>query len=323
MLACGAWSGGVLAGAPVPSAMERLEFATGRHVACLCDGLTGSARRPGVRTAVIVIHGLGRQTASNHAAIRAAARASGVQAETMVLAPWFRTRADAPGKDGHFWSRNGWSSGALSRDSQRRRLRLSSFAVVDHLFEALLDRRRFPNLRRIVLAGHSAGGQFVNRYIAVGRAGGERVGATVERRFVVANPSSYLYLDERRPRPGRPDFVIPRRPPRGFNDWRHGLASRNAYARRLAEAEIRDQVFSRRAFYLIGELDRASAKGLSTTPPSMLQGRNRHHRWQNYRRYVALFPRWRAQASFVEVPRVAHSGRQIFASRQARKAIFE
>jgi pimeloyl-ACP methyl ester carboxylesterase len=41
---------------------------------------------------------------------------------------------------------------------------VSSFRVYDDLFAWLADRSRFPALKRIVLAGHSGGGQVVQRY---------------------------------------------------------------------------------------------------------------------------------------------------------------
>ena len=93
--------------------------------------------------------------------------------------------------------------------------RLSSFAVADRLLAELSDAKRFPNLRRIVLAGHSAGGQFVNRYVAVGRLGESGAGPArrLEYRFLVANPSSYLYLDGRRPVAGGDRFEVPAKKP--------------------------------------------------------------------------------------------------------------
>ena len=51
----------------------------------------------------------------------------------------------------------------------------------------------FPNLKTVVVVGHSAGGQFVNRY-AAGGAGCPN--PLVEVRYVIMNPSSYLYVDD-------------------------------------------------------------------------------------------------------------------------------
>ena len=140
---------------------------------------------------------------------------------------------------------------------------------------------------------------------------------------MIANPSSYLYLDERRPVPGTDRFEPPRQPPPGYNDWRHGLERRNAYAAHLSVDAVRANVFGRTAYYLIGTADTKRDRSLSVSPPSMLEGENRYDRWEKFRRYVGLFPEWRDHVVFAEVLGAGHSGAQMFDSRPARKAMFE
>ena len=53
---------------------------------------------------------------------------------------------------------------------------LSSYDVIDRLFATLSDKSRFPNLKRVVMTGYSAGGQFVGRYAAVGKGSYKRYG---------------------------------------------------------------------------------------------------------------------------------------------------
>jgi ribosomal-protein-alanine N-acetyltransferase len=94
-------------------------------------------------------------------------------------------------------------------------------------------------------------------------------------------------------------------------------------AGRLPVDEIRANVFSRPAYYLIGTADSNQDRFLSMSPPSMLQGDNRYDRWEKFRRYVGLFPEWRALVVFREVLGVGHSSAQMFESHAARKAMFE
>jgi hypothetical protein len=303
---------------------ERLTFATGRSVAYLVSAPLREPQ-PRVEIAIIVVHGADRDDEKAFAGIIAAARASGKGPVTLVLAPKFKAADDSPGTDEHFWSNDGWPSGDLSQDAKDQAGRLNSFAVVDRLYGELAAATRFPALRRVVLVGHSAGGQLVNRYVAVGRLG-EGAGTPngrLEQRFVIANPSSYLYLDARRPVSGSDRFDPPLQGPPGYNAWRHGLERRNAYADRLSVDEIRANVFGRAAYYLIGTADSKRDRSLSTSPPSMLQGDNRYDRWEKFRRYVGLFPEWRARAVFAEVLGVGHSSAQMFDSPAARKAMFE
>jgi hypothetical protein len=78
---------------------------------------------------------------------------------------------------------------------------MSSFDAMDAILEQVANRKIFPNLKSIVLAGHSAGGQFVTLYQAVNQVH-ERLGVATF--YVVANASAYPYLDNRRPTPVAP-----------------------------------------------------------------------------------------------------------------------
>jgi pimeloyl-ACP methyl ester carboxylesterase len=75
---------------------------------------------------------------------------------------------------------------------------LSSFDAIDSILARLADRSVFPNLAHIVLAGHSAGGQIVQRYAVVGTGTDKLTALGVRVRYVVANPSSYAYFSRER-----------------------------------------------------------------------------------------------------------------------------
>jgi len=72
---------------------------------------------------------------------------------------------------------------------------------------------------QVVIFGNSAGGQFVNRYAAVGRGPGALAARGIQTRFIVANPSTYLYFGDDRPHaaPGRS----------AVNQWRYGFDGAN------------------------------------------------------------------------------------------------
>ena len=86
---------------------------------------------------------------------------------------------------------------------------VSSFDTIDSLLDHfILDQRYFyPNLEAIAIAGHSAGGQFVQRYALlsshtaldakVSQTNTERI-RNIQVRLVAANPRSYCYLDDQR-----------------------------------------------------------------------------------------------------------------------------
>lgn len=90
----------------------------------------------------------------------------------------------------------------------------------------LLARKEvFPNLRGIVFAGHSAGGQFATRYEMANKMH-DTLGVPIT--YVVANPSSYACLDATRPSGDSPQFrqFGDRRNCTTSNDWPYGLEKR-------------------------------------------------------------------------------------------------
>ena len=113
------------------------------------------------------------------------------------------------------------------------------FSVLDAILLRLAIASRFPALREIVVAGHSAGGQLVQRYAIVGRAPAAVASATLAVRFVVANPSSYLYFTPERPAgSGFAPFDAAACPE--FNRWKYGIEAPPPYvAGNVADLESR------------------------------------------------------------------------------------
>ena len=119
--------------------------------------------------------------------------------DTIIIAPYFQATDDPALSDELQWSSSGWKIGNKSVDKAGL-TRTSSFQVMDEMIASLSNQVKFPALVDIVVTGHSAGGQFTQRYAAGGKAD---LTDTMHRyKYVVANPSSYLYLDGYRAVPG-------------------------------------------------------------------------------------------------------------------------
>jgi len=268
---------------------------------------------PSVRRAVIVVHGLGRTANGYFRSVLESALADHRGTGTAIVAPRFPIADDKPAAGLHAWT-GGWAIGHRSLAPRR----ISSYQVIDEVFDRLRDRKRFPNLSQVVLAGHSAGGQFVNRFVAGGQA---RVNDGVRLKFLVMNPSSYIYLDKRRPVPGKAGMFAEPKGVKDFNRYKYGLDGLNAYMKTRGRKAILKQMQARRVYYLGGTRDTGSTN-LDQRPQAMIQGRHRFERWRNYRLYVKLFPRWSANAVFRPVPDIGHSGRQMFNSAAAKQVLF-
>ena len=157
-------------------------------------------RNDRIRRALVMIHGTNRNADRYFRSATSAAFLAGALDDSIVIAPRIasadgncRDKLDANEVS---WSCGGdsWRSGGVSPSNKD----LTSFDFVDELLRTLADRKTFPNLAAIVVAGHSAGGQFVARYEMSNKVH-DTLGVPVS--YVVANPSSYAWPDATRPLP--------------------------------------------------------------------------------------------------------------------------
>lgn len=270
-----------------------------------------------VAQALVVVHGSSRNSASGFETGVEAAREAGVLASTLIVAPRFRTADDEPESGAPYWSSGGWKRGHLS-SSESGDSRISSYAVLDRILAEIAMPGRFPRLSRIVVAGHSAGGQVVHRFAAA--TGLEGVDPGIEVRFVVANPSSYLYLG--RERWDGADFALPDVGTcADYGRWHYGLDDLNSYMQDRSLDDVRERLTHRDVRILLGTVDTLTAS-LDLSCGAMLQGRRRLDRGRTLVRYMdAFFPGHRHLETLV--PAVGHSSRSMFTSAAGLRALFQ
>jgi hypothetical protein len=261
---------------------------------------------------VVVVHGALRDSDRYLALARAAARRAGSNA--LLVAPQFLSEVDtgAPGGALH-WEVEGWKGGHPALGPAA----LSSFAVMD----SLLDQLTWPaNPGRdpgVVIFGNSAGGQFVNRYAAVGRGPDVLAQRGVHVRFVISNPSTYLYFDRDRP-VSVPDSS-------SVNCWRYGFDDAPAYVETNPRESL-ERYLDRDVTIVLGARDTDGAASLfEVSPPAMAQGANRFERGINYDRHV----RWLARArgltmahKLAQLPGVGHAAEEVLAAPQVQQIMF-
>ena len=155
---------------------------------------------PRIRRALIMVHGTLRNADHYFTTATGAAFLAGALGDTLVIAPAFHSAAphceDKLQPHEVSWSCTGdsWRSGGVAVSDPE----LTSFDFVDALLTRLADKHLFPNLKAVVVAGHSAGGQFVSRYEMANRVH-DKLGIAIS--YVVANPSSYAWPAAVRPEP--------------------------------------------------------------------------------------------------------------------------
>eukprot|EP00931_Biecheleriopsis_adriatica_P048495 TRINITY_DN28014_c0_g1_i1.p1 TRINITY_DN28014_c0_g1~~TRINITY_DN28014_c0_g1_i1.p1 ORF type:complete len:498 (-),score=62.26 TRINITY_DN28014_c0_g1_i1:233-1630(-) len=162
--------------------------------------LQASGPWPRVETAVIVVHGALRNADDYFCQFSVAAHRSAEHArdasKLLVIAPQFDVAKDPSiqGKDVMTFTPFGWWRGFGSEMGNHT----SSFTVLDALVQFLRSKAgtSLPNLRQVVVTGHSAGATFVMHHAQWTRIPNEASGVSV--RWVPANPTVYLYYDSRR-----------------------------------------------------------------------------------------------------------------------------
>jgi pimeloyl-ACP methyl ester carboxylesterase len=270
-----------------------------------------------IRRVIIVIHGLHRKAPLSFGAMVRSAQATGHVHDTLILAPLFPIAGDEVRSNELFWQPpNAWAQGDRSQNLNRR---LSSFEVIDRMIERVLTYH--TKIESIAIVGHSAGGQFVQRY-----AGGTQIETRVENinfHYYVMNPSSYLYLNNYRPTPGETDFAIPANVNASeYNRYRYGLDDRNNYMRRISRSELIENYVSRNVHYVLGEKDNdPNHEDLARNCAAMLQGTNRLERGILFLAHMNRFFSNHKHLLTV-VPNAAHSSNQMYNSPEVRALLF-
>lgn len=308
---------------PIEREGETLELA-------YCSNADPQRASTAVRTVVVSMHGSERNACDYAGYAVDSASAAGTLESTLVVAPMFAASDDLSDGDTStlYWtdSSDGWRSGEASlSDPLSRPWTISSFAALDELVAAVDDTAKFPNLTRVVVAGHSAGGQVVNRYSlgTPGPSGDD----TVDVHYVVMNPSSYMYLSADRftdrgfgiPTAGQ----IAQCPE--YDQYKYGMEGRNDYMSSLDAEAMIQRFVSRDVVYLLGESDTdPEDSSMDTGCEAELQGVQRFERgtnfWQSLQRVVG--PSIVSHQSLVTVPGVGHDGHDMFTSEEGQAALF-
>jgi pimeloyl-ACP methyl ester carboxylesterase len=297
-------------------------------------------RNPEIRRALILVHGTGRNADHYFKTATGAAFLAGAIGDTLVIAPAFHS-ADkgcedrlAPGEVS--WSCRGdsWRSGGAATSAPG----LYSFDFVDAILRKLADKSVFPRLTTAVVAGHSAGGQFVSRYEMANRVHGT---LGIDITYVVANPSSYAWPDANRPlaegdaapaaaaagwRTETPHtdfhygpFDATRAP--NYDQWPYGLEHRaGGYTATTSDADLKRQLAERPTTYLLSQVDTLPLGGFDESPGAMAQGATRRARGEAFVKFIQ--DRLGARPRVLIVPECGHNDRCVYTTDAVLSVIF-
>lgn len=213
----------------------------------------------------------------------------------LIIAPKFLNGTDTEKTESNLlvWKGNDWGEGGPSKPTAGSQI--TSFEVLDAIISYYSDLIRFTRLKKIVLVGHSLGGQLVQRYSILGKATEHT--EHLEPIFVVMNPSTYLYINDDVP-------------------YKYGLAGRQiAFAHYSSAAltstqELTFRFRQKTVHYLHGENDLGTG---DERPLAMAQGKNRLERSKNWCNHLHSLV-WPATHTFAYVPNAGHDAGKMMAS---------
>jgi pimeloyl-ACP methyl ester carboxylesterase len=274
---------------------------------------------PNINRAVIVLHGRPRDADVYFRSARTAQAAAGAAGKTAIMiVPQFLAEIDIDAfhlpDDTLRWTLEGWEGGEAALGPTPA----SSFEALDAILAKLADRRLFPHLKEVVVAGHSGGAQVVQRYAIAGKAEGALIAEGIGVRYVVANPSSYAYFSDQRPLPQIASSCP------GFNDWKYGMDSRPAYLAAPSVAALERGYVARRVIYLLGTKDtNPDHSALDKSCMAEAEGPYRYARGHAYVAAMQARDAGTPNHTLWDVEGVGHDGDKMLTSRCGLTALFD
>ena len=294
-----------------------------------------------IRRALIMIHGTLRNPDRYFQTATAAAFLAAALDDTVVIAPRIASADggchDTLAENEVSWSCGGdsWRSGGSSPTAKD----LTSFDFIDAIVRKLADKRVFPNMSAIVIAGHSAGGQFVNRYEMANKIH-ETIGVPIE--YVVANPSSYAWPDSTRPlavNDGAPDSAKAEWKDESaqanysygafdgsncarYDKWPYGLEDRTGgYTAGMSDDQLKKQLAGRPTTYLLSQVDVLPLGGFDGSCSAMAQGATRRARGEAFVKFITDHLGAR-EAKVQIVSECGHNDRCVYTTPEVLPVIF-
>ncbi|WFD20150.1 hypothetical protein MCAP1_002394 [Malassezia caprae] len=160
---------------------------------------------------------------------------------------------------------SGWSAGGTAREPRAFK-NITSFDVLDFMIDMVMDKSRFPNLKKVVLAGHSMGAQLALHYAIAKKPGPHEDKIS----YWVGDPGSYVYMSSSRP--------FSTEDCDSYNDWPYSITNVSTlpkYARHHAGpngTDLEKNFRSRKIHFAVAENDNGAGV---TSCAAKTQGPNR------------------------------------------------
>jgi hypothetical protein len=230
-----------------------------------------------ISKAIIVVHGTLRNGDEYFDDMITAARLRNKENDTLIISPSFKRTDDEHEDNEYQWGTRWyqkWKYGYVSQNGQG----VSSYQLIDQMIKSISSQ----GITEVVITGHSAGGQFTQRYAVA-----SKISQTVKTTFAPSNPSSYMYLSNHRYNGVNGVFnrVQAGENCEEYNHYIYGPVDRAEYLAKYSISQLESNFSNQSVVYLMGAADNEQDY-LDKSCEANLQGIDRYTRSLNFYYYV-------------------------------------
>jgi hypothetical protein len=267
-------------------------------------------------SAVIIIHGNNRNANEYFDWLTTTLASIDKSENTVLIAPHLKTATDINGdSELIYWSSAGWKVGDNSQNTTTTKY--SSYAIIDEFISLLSDKTKFPILEKIIVTGHSSGGQFTQAYAAANSNNDDISGINVH--YIPANTQYYFYPREERYNNSTNQFEIPQNCGT-YHNWPYGTNNLNGYFGSTTPEMINTRYITRNINYLLGSSDINTGGTFNETDcQATLLGATRFNRGENMFSLMETYFENTHTHQKVIVNGVGHSPANMYQSTQAKQ----
>lgn len=274
-----------------------------------------NAEWTGIKGAIVVVHGAGRNPDDYFNYIMGALQVEGLQDCVLVVSPFFMNEVDAAAGD-IYWKGADWREGANAVSE----VKISSYSVLDTIISRLADADHFPVLEHIIVTGNSSGGCFTHLYAAAN--GSEGAYPSVSFDYIVSESQYFYYPDGSRINETTNQLYTPTGCA-GYDIWPIGYDIVPPFLADFTRAQFNERFISRSVVYLLGNGDKVDGSLNTSDCYATLLGSTRFRRGKHMYRYMELVYPGSHNHRLYEVNGVTHDGSAMYSSSTFRELIKE
>lgn len=219
---------------------------------------------------VVAVHGQSRNPDDYFNYLMGALTANQLEDKVLGIAPFFKQQSEAAQND-FYWSGITWRAGQDSASDAS----ISSFGALDRILEHLANPEKFPNLKKVIIIGHSSGALFTQLYAAANTI--ESTYPNLEMTYVSGESQYFYYPDGQRINPSTQELYTPTSCS-GYDFWPMGYTITPPFLSNVSPTEFNKRFLGRSIVYMLGSGSGSDSSLNTDDCNAVLLGPNRYQR---------------------------------------------